>query len=70
MHNSSDDIRVFLVVPKIIVEPAFEVRLANGPDVSLWTGFLYGPEGTIVAPVFISILPILDQLNAVVIVLL
>jgi hypothetical protein len=30
MHNSSDDVRVFLAVQKIIVEPAFEVRLVAG----------------------------------------
>jgi hypothetical protein len=28
--NSSDDVRVFLAVPKIIVEHAFEVRLVAG----------------------------------------
>jgi hypothetical protein len=27
MHNSSNDVRVFFAVPKIIVEHAFEVRL-------------------------------------------
>jgi hypothetical protein len=70
MHNSSDDIRVFLAVPKIIVEhesrPArgrgkiAAARAADAPDglhVSLWTGFLYGPEGTIVAPVFMPVIP-------------
>jgi hypothetical protein len=30
MHNSSDDVQVFLAVPKIIVKQAFEVRLAAG----------------------------------------
>jgi hypothetical protein len=30
MHNSSNDVRVFLAVPKIIVEHAFEVRLVAG----------------------------------------
>jgi hypothetical protein len=26
MHNSSDDVRVFLAIPKIIVEHAFETH--------------------------------------------
>jgi hypothetical protein len=48
MHNSSDDVRLFLAIPTIIVEHAFETNYRKCYYICIYVGVR-------VAPVFISI---------------